>query len=136
MKEHQFPSISIIQREISSSFTSGLVTWNNLHGEAAPLSLRLAASNVCKYTLEQLDTAARTYVRWTGFHSSLLGFHTPEVNTGGVEATRTRASEHQRDKHGDSHEMRRMVVFNRSETKCCCSTLKLHRPAASEGLVL
>lgn len=42
-------------------------------------------------SLGQLDTAARPYVRWTGFHRRLLGFHTPEENTGGVEARRTHA---------------------------------------------
>lgn len=87
-------------------------------------------------SLGQLDTAARTYVRWTGSHSSLLGFHTPEVNTGGVEATRTGASEHQRHKHGDSREVRRIVSLSQRNQMLLLDVGVAETRFLAEGIIL
>lgn len=88
-------------------------------------------------SLVQLDTAARTYVRWTGFHSSLLGFHTPEVNTWrcGTDA-HARAGEHQRDKHGDSHEMRRTVGLSRRNRTLLLDFGVAPTSVSAEGFIL
>lgn len=93
-------------------------------------------------SLGQLDTAARTCVRWTRFHSGLRGFRAPEVNTGGGRGleggetlARTHAGVHQRDKHRSGNDVPVIPMKrggwsdHRRETNCCCSTSELHRPA-------
>lgn len=94
-------------------------------------------------SLGQLDTAARTRVRWTRFHSSLWGFRAPEVNTGGgwgvvagETLARTYAGVHQRDKHGSGNGVAAIPMKrggssdHRRATNCCRSTSDLHRPAS------
>lgn len=86
-------------------------------------------------SLGQLDTAARTCVRWTRFHSGPRGFRAPEVNTGGGRGleggetlARTHAGVHQRDKHRSGNDVPVIPMKrggwsdHRRETNCCCST--------------
>lgn len=80
-------------------------------------------------SLGQLDTAARTCVRWTRFHSGLRGLE------GGETLARTHAGVHQRDKHRSGNDVPVIPMKrggwsdHRRETNCCCSTSELHRPA-------